>query len=56
MSSGGTSGCVVAGRLAEDADVSILIIEAGEHSDKIELTQMPCGLVQLDASLSITRS
>ena len=27
---GGTAGCVVAGRLAENPDVSILVIEAGK--------------------------
>jgi choline dehydrogenase-like flavoprotein len=32
FSGGGTSGCVVAGRLAEDTNASILVVEAGPDS------------------------
>lgn len=30
VAGGGTAGCVVAGRLAENPNVSILVIEAGQ--------------------------
>lgn len=41
--SAGTSGCVVAGRLAEDSSITILVIEAGEHIDNVAATQMAGG-------------
>lgn len=41
--SGGTSGCVVAGRLAEDPNISVLVIEAGPHSENIETVHMVGG-------------
>ncbi|KXT02050.1 hypothetical protein AC578_6529 [Pseudocercospora eumusae] len=40
---GGTSGCVVAGRLAEDPDVRILVIEAGAHNRDLENVHMVGG-------------
>jgi hypothetical protein len=36
---GGTSGCVLAGRLAEDSNVSILLIEAGSDNAELESTR-----------------
>ncbi|CEL04121.1 Putative Glucose-methanol-choline oxidoreductase (Eurofung) [Aspergillus calidoustus] len=40
---GGTSGCVVAGRLAENKDVRVLLIEAGQHNRDLENVHMPGG-------------
>lgn len=41
--SGGTAGCVVAGRLAEDPTSKILVIEAGQHNEKLESVHMVGG-------------
>ncbi|KAL9620827.1 MAG: hypothetical protein Q9160_004727 [Pyrenula sp. 1 TL-2023] len=40
---GGTSGCVVARRLAEDSNVTVLVIEAGPHSENLENVHMVGG-------------
>ncbi|KAJ5642186.1 hypothetical protein N7490_006186 [Penicillium lividum] len=40
---GGTSGCVVAARLAENPEVSILLIEAGQHNRDLENVHMAGG-------------
>ncbi|KAI6380609.1 hypothetical protein MCOR25_001546 [Pyricularia grisea] len=44
---GGTSGCVIAGRLSECPDVSILVIEAGQDSKNLENVHMVGGSSQL---------
>ncbi|RDW69233.1 FAD protein-2 [Coleophoma cylindrospora] len=43
---GGTSGSVVAARLAENEDVSVLVIEAGQHNSLLENTIMVGGWSQ----------
>ncbi|KAL2218091.1 putative GMC oxidoreductase [Thermoascus aurantiacus ATCC 26904] len=40
---GGTAGCVVAGRLAEDPNVKVLVIEAGQHNKDLENVHMTGG-------------
>ncbi|KAF2729316.1 alcohol oxidase [Polyplosphaeria fusca] len=40
---GGTSGCVIAGRLAEDLNATILVLEAGPDSADLENVHMPGG-------------
>ncbi|KAF4594778.1 GMC oxidoreductase [Ophiocordyceps camponoti-floridani] len=44
---GGTSGCVVAGRLAENPETTILIIEAGADNQELENVHMPAGAASL---------
>ncbi|KAI9660406.1 MAG: hypothetical protein M1821_009756 [Bathelium mastoideum] len=43
VAGGGTSGCVIAGRLAEDPNVSVLVVEAGPDSADLESVQMVGG-------------
>ncbi|KAI9052915.1 hypothetical protein LZ554_003187 [Drepanopeziza brunnea f. sp. 'monogermtubi'] len=40
---GGTSGSVLAARLAEDSNISVLVIEAGQHNSLLENTLMAGG-------------
>ncbi|XP_014550481.1 GMC oxidoreductase [Bipolaris victoriae FI3] len=40
---GGTSGCVIAGRLAEDPNVNVLVLEAGPDSADLENVHMAGG-------------
>ncbi|KAI1318613.1 hypothetical protein EDD11_006114 [Mortierella claussenii] len=44
---GGTAGCVLASRLAEDPAVSVLVLEAGGDMDNYILTRMPLGFALL---------
>ncbi|KAK2008223.1 GMC oxidoreductase [Colletotrichum eremochloae] len=44
---GGTSGCVVASRLAEIPGASVLVIEAGKHNENLENVHMTGGWSQL---------
>ena len=39
--SGGTAGCVIAGRLADDPAISILLIEAGGPRDSVPASAIP---------------
>jgi len=41
--SGGTAGCVIAGRLAEDLNATVLILEAGQDNVGLENVHMPGG-------------
>jgi hypothetical protein len=41
--SGGTSGCVIAGRLAEDINAKILVLEAGPDNADLENVHMAGG-------------
>lgn len=43
ISGGGTSGCVVAARLAIDTDTRVLLIEAGAHNKDLENVHMVGG-------------
>ena len=43
---GGTAGCVVAGRLAEDNNVKVLLVEAGPHNKDLETVHMVGGWSQ----------
>ena len=45
MGSGGTAGCVLASRLAENPDLSILLVEAGPPNETVPASAMPAGFV-----------
>ena len=40
---GGTAGCVLAARLAEDQNASVLLIEAGKLNTEVPASSMPGG-------------
>ncbi|EGU73120.1 hypothetical protein FOXB_16372, partial [Fusarium oxysporum f. sp. conglutinans Fo5176] len=44
---GGTSGCVVAARLAEDPATKVVLIEAGQHNENLENVHMVGGWSQI---------
>ncbi|KAM0355960.1 hypothetical protein ACHAPU_000349 [Fusarium lateritium] len=46
VAGGGTAGCVVAARLAEDPNVKVLVIEAGQHNEHLENVHMVGGWSQ----------
>ena len=48
---GGTAGCVLAHRLSEDADVRVLLIEAG-GADWHRYLAMPAGLAKLTKGMA----
>jgi choline dehydrogenase-like flavoprotein len=48
---GGSSGCVIAARLSEDADVSVLLIEAG-GSDRNPLFHIPAGFAKMTKGIA----
>ncbi|ORY55535.1 GMC oxidoreductase [Leucosporidium creatinivorum] len=43
IAGGGTAGCVLASRLTEDPNVSVLVIEAGESDQKQLMSKIPAG-------------
>jgi choline dehydrogenase len=48
---GGTAGCVLAARLSEDADVSVLLIESGGN-DRNPLFHMPAGFAKMTKGIA----
>ncbi|GAA5909610.1 hypothetical protein JCM8208_007199 [Rhodotorula glutinis] len=44
---GGTAGCVLASRLTEDPNVSVLLVEAGESDQKVLFSRVPAGWANL---------
>ncbi|ORY65175.1 uncharacterized protein BCR38DRAFT_465696 [Pseudomassariella vexata] len=47
MNSGGTTGCVGAGRLAADSSVKVVVIEAGQHHEELKNVHRAGGFIQL---------
>ena len=47
----GSSGCVLAARLSEDADVSVLVLEAGEP-DSSFLFRWPAGFAKMTKGIA----
>lgn len=47
---GGTAGCVLAGRLAENSELSILLVEAGPPNETVPASAMPAGVAQIFGS------
>lgn len=44
---GGTAGCVLAGRLAEDKSLSVLVVEAGSINTEVPFSAIPAALAQV---------
>lgn len=49
IAGGGSAGCVMAGRLSEDPDARVVLLEAGQSNDRL-LVDVPAGMQSLAAS------